>query len=85
MSIYMRSTFVIEDHLFRMAKRRAAELNITVSEVVNQALRESLSRPEARPSRFEMMTFGGSEPTLHHEPADFSSALLSEDEESIRR
>lgn len=33
----MRSTLILDDDLFRKAKRRAAALNTTLSDVVNQA------------------------------------------------
>ena len=47
----MRSTVIIEDELFKTAKRRAAERGTTLSNLVNQALRESLAKPEATASR----------------------------------
>jgi hypothetical protein len=49
----MRSTLILDDDLFRKAKRRAAALNTTLSDVVNQALRESPhGQWRSRPSRW---------------------------------
>jgi hypothetical protein len=74
----MRSTLILDDDLFRRATRRAATLNTTLSEVVNQALRESLSRPVAEPSPFEMVTFGNPRRRVRHEPGDM--AVIEEKE-----
>jgi len=75
----MRTTLVIDDALLRRAKHRAAEQNLTVSEVVSQALRVALEAPTAAVSAFKMPTFGGKEAQVHHEPADF--VLVVDDEQ----
>ena len=85
MLIRMRSTIVIEDQLFKLLKRRAADLNTSLSEVVNQALRESLSRPVAKAPPFKMVTFGASEPVVHHEPDSLAAALLDDDTRTLGR
>jgi hypothetical protein len=82
----MRTTIVIEDQLFKLAKRRAAERDVTLGDVVNEALREVLSRPApTRRQRFQMITFGAEQAPVHHEPADFAAALAAEDEGAQRR
>jgi hypothetical protein len=81
----MRSTLILDDDLFRKAKRRAAALNTTLSDVVNQALRESLSRPVANASPFEMVTFGNPRRRVHHEPGDIQAAIDDEDRGALRR
>ena len=53
----MRTTLVIVDVLYKCARKRAALLNVTVSDVVNQALREVLVRPMPVATKFEMVTF----------------------------
>ncbi len=80
----MRTTLILDDGLLRQAKRRAVERNLTVSAVVNEALRESLSRtvPEAPP--FKMITYGDPSRKARHEPADFSAILEEQDLESLR-
>ena len=45
MIICLRTTQVLDDRLFRQAKRRAAERNPTLSDIVNKALRESFKGP----------------------------------------
>ena len=81
----MRSTLILDDDLFRKAKRRAAALNTTLSDVVNQALRESLSRPMAEPPPFEMVTFGNPKRRVHHEPRDIQTAIEDEERATLRR
>jgi hypothetical protein len=81
----MRSTVVIEDELFRKAKRRAAALNTTLSDIVNQALRESLSKPMVEPPAFHMITFGNPKTKLHREPEDLQAIIEEEDRRSLRR
>jgi hypothetical protein len=82
MLIHMRTTLVLDDELMKKVKRRAIELHTTVSELVNQALRDSLARAKHPAPAFEMVTYGGAVP-MAHEPADFFAAL--EDEGPARR
>jgi hypothetical protein len=81
----MRTTLVLDDELLRQAKRRAAERNLTVSDVVNEALRECLRRPAPVAPPFSMITYGGrSERKAHHEPSDFAAVLEDEDRGRLR-
>ena len=41
----MRTTLTLEDDLLRLARKRAAETDRTVKDVLNEALRIGLSRP----------------------------------------
>lgn len=83
MIICMRTTLVLDDSLFKQAKRRAVERNVTVSDVVNEALRESFGRRAPAAPPFSMITYGrgGRE---HHEPSDFAAALEDEDRSRLR-
>jgi len=85
MIILMRTTLVLDDRIFREAKRRAASLGSTLSAVVNQALRELLSKPQDTAPPFRMVTYGGRKRRVHHEPAQFADALEKEDEASVGR
>lgn len=85
MIILMRTTIVLDDRIFREAKRRAASLGTTLSDVVNQALREVLSRPAEDAPVFRMVTFGKRGGGAHHEPADFADVLESDDRASVGR
>jgi hypothetical protein len=86
MLIYMRSTLVLDDHLFKQARQRAAAQGTTLSEVVNQALRETLAKPIPRPSaRFSMPTFGDPAAANRHEPVDFAEAEQDDDARSLNR
>jgi Bacterial antitoxin of type II TA system, VapB len=81
----MRSTVIIDDELFRKAKRRAAERGTTLSGLVNQALRESLAKPETNAPPFRMTTFGDPRTKVHREPSDFHAASEDDDRRSLRR
>ena len=85
MIIHMRTTLIIDDDLVRRAKLRAAEWNRTLSDVVNDALRSSLSQPAAPPAPFSLITYGTPNQRISHEPADFAAAFEAEDRESLRR
>lgn len=86
MRIYMRTTVVIDDELMRKAKQRAAETGVTLSEYINRALRDSLSRRVAADSMpaFRMVTFGRGQPRVDHSPQALAGALGEEDEASLR-
>jgi len=63
----MRTTLILEDRLFRGAKREAGQKGTTLSDVVNQALRNHLlakAPRQADAAAFSMPTFG--EPTGFH-------------------
>ena len=83
MIICMRTTLVLDDALLRQAKRRAAERDLTLSDVVNEALREALrhSAPTAPP--FSLITYGRADRHVSHEPADFSDEQEDEDRDGL--
>lgn len=75
----MRTTLVLDDALLRQAKRRAAERDLTVSEVVNEALRESFRHGTPPAPPFSLITYGPPGHPVLHEPADFAAELEAED------
>jgi Arc/MetJ family transcription regulator len=83
--ISMRTTMVIDDELFRQAKKRAAETGTSLSEVVNRALREAFSPKPAAAALppFRMVTFGRSQPHVDHTPADLWRAEEDDDVEGL--
>jgi hypothetical protein len=81
---YMRTTLVLDENLFRKARERAAASNTTISDVVNEALREALAKPPLKATPFQMLTFGGGE-TVMHEPSDFAELLSLDDNASLVR
>lgn len=85
MLIRMRTTLVLDDDLLRQAKLRAAEWKLSVSDVVNNALRESLGRPAPAAPPFSLITYGQSGMRVHHEPAEFDTALEGEDQDRLRQ
>lgn len=85
MIIYMRTTLILEDQLLKRAKQRAVAQNSTLSDLVNQALREMLSRPREEAAPFSMITFGDPSAPVQHEPADFAAAMEDDDRRSIVR
>jgi hypothetical protein len=76
----MRTTIDLPGPLLDNAKRRAAELDVTLSEVVQDGLRMILNaRPAESKRKFELLTVGGPrDPQLTWEKI---SALVAEDEE----
>ncbi|MEO8605111.1 MAG: hypothetical protein ABI629_21265 [bacterium] len=77
---------IIDDELLQQAKKRAGEQGVTVSDVVNRALREAFSerRSAAALPPFQMVTFGRGQPTVDHLPADLSRAADQDDEQALR-
>ena len=70
----MRTTLVLDDPVFLKAKKRAAELGMTLSEVTTSALRAQLfAQPAAGTPRptFRMPTCGDPG-ALHHSPQELS-------------
>jgi len=80
----MRTTLVLDDALLRQAKRRAAERNLTVSDVVNEALRDTFGRPVPAAPPFSMTTYGRAGRRVRHEPSDFALELENEDRSRLR-
>jgi hypothetical protein len=84
MIICMRTTLVLDDALLRQAKRRAAERNLTVSDVVNEALRDSFGRPVRAAPPFSLTTYGSPDRRVRHEPSDIALELDDEDRTRLR-
>lgn len=80
----MRTTLVLDDVLLRQAKRKAAERDLTVSEVVNEALRDSFGRSAPAAPPFSLATYGRVRRRVRHEPSDFESELEAEDRDRLR-
>lgn len=85
MLIHMRTTLIIDDDLLRQAKLRAAEWNLTVSDVVNNALRQCLGRSPRTALPFALITYGHPGKPVHHEPSEFDAALEREDQDRLRQ
>jgi hypothetical protein len=80
----MRTTLVLDDKLMTQAKKRAADRRTTVSEIVNEALRETFSRP-AEPTRpFRLITYGDPSKPQHRSPEEIKAILDDEDVERYR-
>lgn len=71
----MRTTLVLDEQLFRRAKREASTAGTTLSEMVNVALRHYLlgrRQPKVARPRFSMPVFGETA-SLHHTPEEIAS------------
>lgn len=55
----MRTTLAIDDVLLKIAKRRAAEQQLTLGQLVEEALRHELARDASRGPRPEVPVFRG--------------------------
>ena len=75
MPIRMRTTLVLDDAFLRQAKVRAAERKVTISDLVNEALRESMQRPDVDAPPFTMVTFGRGSRRVQHEPEDLAEVF----------
>jgi hypothetical protein len=75
----MRTTLILDDQLFRRAKREAGDRGATLSELVNTALRNYffINKPSERnQSNFKMPVFGE---TLHfHQTTEQLAELRDE-------
>lgn len=80
----MRTTLILDDELLRQAKHRAAERNLTVSDIVNEALRECFGRPAPAAPPFSMITYGRTGGRAQHEPSDFAALVDDEDRDRLR-
>jgi Arc/MetJ family transcription regulator len=81
----MRTTLVLDDDLIMQAKQRAAEQQSTLSEVVNQALRDHLLPSTClseAPVPYRALTFGDPEAPVAMEPSDL--ARLDADDDRTR-
>ena len=86
MLIMMRTTLNIDDDLLRKAKHRAVDLNLSLSQLVDRALREALIQVDLpQPVPFAMVGHGPAGPPVHHEPEDFHDALGEDDEAGLGR
>jgi plasmid stability protein len=56
----VRTTISIDDDLYRRAKARAARSGQTVSQVIEDAVRDALRPRRGHPDMKELPTFGGS-------------------------
>ncbi len=84
MIIYMRTTLVLQDDLFREAKKRAAERDLTLSDFVNEALRAALAYSPREAPPYAPITFGDPRKKVRHEPADFHAMVEEEDRNRLR-
>lgn len=79
MLIVVRTTVVLDDELVKKAKKRAAELKTTLSEVINQALRDAFTKPLPKRKPFKVITYGEGLPPAHHTPEDIARMIEEED------
>jgi hypothetical protein len=69
----MKTTLVLPDDVVRQAKRRAAELGMTLSELAERALRDALAeKPQAR-KRLVLPTSGHGLPQYTHTVAELKA------------
>jgi hypothetical protein len=71
----MRTTLILDDTLLKLARQRAAERDVSLSDILNEALRAWLEQPQPTVLPFSMITDGRGAPQVRHEPADFDIDL----------
>ena len=76
----MRTTVILNDKLLAEAKRLAAARNTTLSEILNEALRERLARPPESPATqpFRVPVFRGQGSPVDSRPEEL--ARIGEEE-----
>ena len=75
----MRTTVTLTNRVFRAAKRRAAERGVTLSVLVDEALRAQLEATPQKRRPFRLVTFG-KEGTRPGVDLDRTSELLERDD-----
>lgn len=80
----MRTTLILDDRLVRQAKRRAADTGSTLSEVVNEALREAFRPVTEQVPPFRMVTYGNPDEPFHLTPEDIKEMESQDDLDSLR-
>lgn len=55
----MRTTLTLDDQLLIAAKHRAIEENVSLTRVIETALRESLAKPKTRSETIRLITASG--------------------------
>lgn len=81
----MRTTLIIDDALLRKAKHRAAERDLTVSDVVNEALRDSFRDTTPSTTSFSMITYGPVGRLVTHQPGDFAEDAEIDERSNLAR
>ena len=85
----MRTTIRLEDDLLREAKIRAAEQGITLTQLIDESLRERLSaRPQLRqvtPFRLRSFGQGGVRPGVNLDDNRAVRDLMDEDAPSLQK
>ena len=71
----MRTTLVLDDSLLRAARHRAAAHDTTLSEVINEALRQLISAPQSPARAVKLPTFGNRKHRQKITPQDIARAL----------
>jgi plasmid stability protein len=64
----MRTTLVLDDDLPREARIRATRQYVTVSDLVNRALRDALHEVEAPAPPLRLVTYGRGGPVIAERP-----------------
>lgn len=55
----MRTTLNLDDQLLISARHRAVEESVSLAQVIENALRESLAKPQAKRKRVRLVTMSG--------------------------
>lgn len=76
----MRTTLTVDDDTLRQAKLRAAQLGVTLGQLVTRALQEVLlQRSSSDEPPFRMITYGEGGRGRHREPSELKAALDAEE------
>jgi hypothetical protein len=77
----MKTTLVLKDDVVRRAKRRAAELGMTLSEFAERSLRDALAEKPVASRRIVLPTSGHGLPVHDHSVAELKALEIEDDAE----
>lgn len=84
----VRITLDIDDALLRRAKELAARRGLTLTALIERALRDELREGGGarKPAPdYRMPTFGDADAQVHHEPEELTRVLMEDDATELRR
>jgi len=82
----MRTILVIDDAVLEAARHRAVDLDLTLSALVEQALRRVLDAEKGPPEPpLRLVTWGRPAVPVHHEPAKLDDFLEADERSRLGR
>lgn len=82
----MRTTLVLDDSVLEAARRKALDLDLTLSALVERSLRRMLDEGRSAPEPpFRLPTWGDPGRAVHHEPDALGAFMEDEEVAGLRK